>query len=152
MIYTPAKSVSFWAFGRFAGGAGQISGRAAAWLRARPRVGRSAGAARGWVGRRAGWRHDSTGWRCGAALWHRSDGPTAAPSAAEWSCKVGATAKTCRPLACVEFDFSCPTLWQGPNPPANFLLLLNHQPCGTTVNCFQLINDYIIIRNAQYAF
>ena len=36
-------------------------------------------------------------------------------------------------MACFEFDFSCPTLWQGPNPQANLFLPLNSQPCESAV-------------------
>jgi hypothetical protein len=42
-------------------------------------------------------------------------------------------------LACVGFDYSCPTLWQGPDPQANPFLSLNPQTRGTPVYFFLFV-------------
>ena len=59
--------------------------------------------------------------------------PVAEPNGWESDCKVAAEAKTYWRLACVVFVYSCPTLWQGPDPQANLFLSLKLQTHGTPV-------------------
>jgi hypothetical protein len=71
--------------------------------------------------------------------------PAVAPDGWESDCKVAAEAKTYWRLACVVFDYSRPTLWQGPDPQANPFLSLKPQSGGTPVIQILVVGNIVLM-------